>query len=210
MSNGLISFMLLLIGSGLSLMSVFFFVCVNLWDCVIWWLNMPHDVLPQAAQVFKGARWMREPIRSIDLFCIQAFMIFVLGKNDFGRWNRMWPFHCVHTTVFKKGAGCLCAAATSEMLHLHIVVCICCYTKDFTKWQHFCLFPSFNVWTWSLLFSPDLWVLTALMVEPKIRAKREQRLDSRSSGDNSTPHEPSCCSVTAGCVNMQLSSSTST
>lgn len=77
-------------------------------------------------------------------FVFKLFWSLFREETVLRRWNTLWPFHCVHTTVFNEASWSTAFTSLLQtmLLHLRIVVCLCCcYSKDFTTWwKCVCLF----------------------------------------------------------------------
>lgn len=50
------------------------------------------------------------------------FYDFCVGAMIFWRWKRLWPFHCVHTTVFNEASLIASAAITHDVTSVYCCV----------------------------------------------------------------------------------------
>lgn len=75
------------------------------------------------------SKWIREFSQS-DV-CFLFFFKWILCWND--EWSRLWPFHCIHITVFNDASWFTltdCCCCEVFMLHLPNVVYLYCCSKN--------------------------------------------------------------------------------
>lgn len=79
------------------------------------------------------SKWIREFSQSdVCFFCFFCFFFkWILCWND--EWSRLWPFHCIHITVFNDASWFTltdCCCCWVFMLHLPNVVYLYCCSKN--------------------------------------------------------------------------------